>query len=305
MKKSWLAVGTAVCLLLSGCSFLLERSYSSIEPYSDRYWDSAEKDILRAESYQDLVNSLLMLIEQRSEEGEIRFYVPEGEIGLVQAARAKYEVCNETVPGAYFLENLVITVTEGESYCKLSCFMTYREGAQELAAMMALSDINSLVDLLRLAVREGHDSMTAQFISRIPCEEVEIAVEQLWQELYLDALEASGALDPQPPEQQDEPDSDEEQEESVEPGEEPQDETTGNQEEGAGIESGEEPEEEPNGEEPTKPGENSGDGEGDENPTNEPAEEPRTPVVEIPPCPWTIVFYPNTNHAEIVEIRLK
>ena len=37
--KKWLFL-PLLALLLSGCSFLLERSYSVEKPYTDRYWDS-------------------------------------------------------------------------------------------------------------------------------------------------------------------------------------------------------------------------------------------------------------------------
>ena len=71
--------GLALCLamtagLLCGCARLLERSYGITEPYADRYWDSSAEDTLRAETYQDLVNSLLLLVEQKAEEGVIRCY---------------------------------------------------------------------------------------------------------------------------------------------------------------------------------------------------------------------------------------
>ena len=67
MDKRILPILMALCLLCTGCASLLERSYSSVEPYTDRFWDSTAEDTLKAASYQDLVNSLLMLIEQRSE----------------------------------------------------------------------------------------------------------------------------------------------------------------------------------------------------------------------------------------------
>ena len=67
----------AAMLLLSGCASLLERSYSSVEPYINRYWDPVAEDTLKAETKQDLVNTLLMLVEQRAEEGEIRYYAEE------------------------------------------------------------------------------------------------------------------------------------------------------------------------------------------------------------------------------------
>ena len=36
-----------LCLLLTGCAALLERSYSIAEPYSDRYWDSTGRRTTR------------------------------------------------------------------------------------------------------------------------------------------------------------------------------------------------------------------------------------------------------------------
>ena len=72
MKKRILVLALAGCLLLSGCASLLERSYSVVEPYADRYWDASAEDTLRAESYQDLVNTLLLLVEQHADTGLLR-----------------------------------------------------------------------------------------------------------------------------------------------------------------------------------------------------------------------------------------
>ena len=66
--KKWM-LSLPLCLALCGCGMLLERSYSSVEPYANRYWDSGAEDTLRSETYQDLVNSLLLLVEERAEEG--------------------------------------------------------------------------------------------------------------------------------------------------------------------------------------------------------------------------------------------
>ena len=288
MKKRCLALAAAACMLLSGCSSLLERSYSSVEPYTDRYWDSGEADTLKAESYQDLVNSMLMLIERRSEEGVIRYYISNGEDGQVQAARAKYEVCTETLMGSYYLENLVVSVTNGENYCTMTCYMTYREGVQDIDSMMALTDSQSLTDLLRMALREGHDSLTAQFISKVSREEVEQVVQQLWQELYLAELEEELNNNPTPaPEEESEEPTDEEQGETEDPTE---GETS-----------------EPNEGETQEPNEgNEPDGTDEDSEYEEPDEDtPEDPVIEIPPCPWVIIFYPDTQNAQIVEIRLK
>lgn len=311
MKKRILPLILALCLPLSGCAFLLERSYSSVEPYTDRYWDSGAEDTLKAESYQDLVNSLLMLIEQRSEEVVIRYYAPDGTDSYAQAVNAKHEVQNETLLGSYLLSSLSVVYSNNDGYCTLTYHMTYREDAQDISTLMALTDSQSLVDLLRLAVREGHTSLTAQFISKVSRDEVMDAVNRLWQELYLDELEASGALDPQPPE-------DEESDDTVPPedgedtgsGEEngnPEDETESEEDPETGEDSETEGTTEEGGESESGDGsEAGGDAETGEDPeTGEPQDEPVEPVIEFPPCPWTIIFYPNANTAEIVEIVLK
>ncbi len=303
MKKRILSLMLAAILTLSGCAPLLERSYSSVEPYTARYWDSGAEDTLKAESYQDLVNSLLMLIEQRSEEVVIRYYAPDGSDGYTQAVKAKHEVQNETLLGSYLLESLTVIYSSNDGYCTLTYNMTYRDNVQDPSALMALSDSQSLVDLLRLAVREGHASLTAQFISKISREEILDAVNSLWQELYLDELEESGALKPQLPVTEGEENTD------LPP-------TDGSGAEADAGNSGDESETDQNAGEDGEdaeigtsesaenaPENDSENGEGTE--TEEPQEEPVEPVIEFPPCPWKIIFYPDANTAEIVEIVLK
>lgn len=299
MKKRILLLILVVSLTLSGCTSLLERSYSSVEPYTARYWDSGAEDTLKAESYQDLVNSLLMLIEQRSEEVVIRYYAPDGEDGYAQAISAKHEVQNETLLGSYLLSSLTVICANNDGYCTLTYHMTYRENVQDPSALMALTDSESLVDLLRLAVREGHASLTAQFISKVSREEVLEAVNSLWQELYLDELEASGALEALLPEGNDTEQTDPPSKEDS--GEENEDNSSGDNSETAPNteEEGTDTEDLPS-EDPENDAESAENAESGEQP-----EKPLAPVIEFPPCPWDIIFYPDANTAEIVEIVLK
>lgn len=290
MNRKVIVLALSVCLLLlCGCTSLLERSYSSVEPYTDRYWDSGAEDTLKAESYQDLVNSLLLLIEQRREEVVIRYYAPEGTDTYAQAINAKYEIQNETLLGSYLLSRLTLAYTSNTGYCTLTYTMSYRADAQDIATLMALSDSQSLADLLRVAVREGHDSVTAQFISKLSREEVLSAVTSLWQELYLDELEASGFFDP-PPEDIDDPHT----------GEPPTDIT-----DSTASSDGESVDESDTS--PTDP--ENGDGTPEDTPTDgedgetQPSPEDKpVPLIEFPPCPWDIIFYPSADTADTAEI---
>lgn len=264
--RGLLPLALAACLLLCGCASLLERSYSTVEPYTNRYWDSSAEDTLRAESYQDLVNSLLMLVEQQAEEGTIRCY--EEANSYIQAQRARAEVRRETMLGSYLLEKLDFTYQYSASYSTLTYQMTYREDAEALDSIMKISDSQSLVDLLRLAVREEHKKLTARFVYDTPRTEVTDAVEGLWLELCMGEAEPAGDLlteeIPAPEEENGQPEAP--------PAEEPDS----------------QPELPPEGVDPAM-------GVLGAPPLEETA---------LPDCPWAIRFYPDQDAAEVVEILL-
>lgn len=290
MKKNLLRTGgQAVSLLLtaallSGCAVLLERSYSVTEPYADRYWDSSAEDTLRVDTYQDLVNAITLLVTERAEEGVIRCSGEVGEYYMVVAARD--EVRRETPEGSYLLRDLSLSQESGANYNTVTCRMTYREDAEDIDSMMSLSDSQSLVDLLRLAVREEHEKLTVRFSYDTPREDVSGAVESLWQELCRAEMEeaeaeASGELLPE--------DAPAENSAALE---DPQ-------------EAGQPEETEPAGEEPPAAPDGQKDVPGEEPAGEEAPEEPPEETIVYPPCPWQVKFYPNQASADIVEVLLK
>ncbi len=257
----------ALCLL-TGCASPLEgRSYSVEEPYTDRYWDPAAEDTMRAETYQDLVNSLLLLLDQRSEEGTIRYYGDEDAFTVANAARS--EVCRETMMGAYLIDHMTFLMDWQEDYTAYTFTLVYRKDAENVDSLMAISDSQSLADLLRLALREELERLTVSFphetVSR---EEVAQVVDQQWEALYLESLA---------PEEASEETS----------GEAPAPET-------------EQPPEETEAEAETPP--DGPDGEDPAGPEGGEIQEPPPP--EIPPCPWVLRFYPDVDRPGIVELWL-
>lgn len=176
----------ALCLCLTGCSDFLERSYRVVEPYTDRYFASGKEDTLRAESYQDLVNSLLMLVEQETEVGVIEYYQPS--MSQFHSQLACREVLEETALGSYLLSDITAELLYGEQFATLTFHMQYRQGVEPTG--IPLTDTQSLQDLLRVYVREGHSSLTASFSVELSQTEVAAAVDALWQELA-----AEGTLD--------------------------------------------------------------------------------------------------------------
>ena len=99
--KRWIAAAAALCLL-TGCAPLLERSYSTAEPHSSKYWESEAAGTLRAENDQDIVNDLLILIGQHTGSATLRLYnFPDDQAAAEAMERAALEVQQETALGAY------------------------------------------------------------------------------------------------------------------------------------------------------------------------------------------------------------
>ena len=114
--KRWIAAAAALCLL-TGCAPLLERSYSTAEPHSSKYWESEAAGTLRAENDQDIVNDLLILIGQHTGSATLRLYnFPDDQAAAEAMERAALEVQQETALGAYAAEYITY-VSQSQRSC--------------------------------------------------------------------------------------------------------------------------------------------------------------------------------------------
>ena len=161
MRKKFIPLTLALCLTLAGCgNIVLERSYSVSAPHSEVYWENENADTLRADSYQDLVNALLLLLGEHSEEGTVRIYGND-EAAASMAEQACREVQEETALGAYLLEYISYTDAQEHGYYEMRVRLGYRRTAEEQAAIITATSTEALPDLLRLTAREGSLSRIA------------------------------------------------------------------------------------------------------------------------------------------------
>ncbi len=155
MRKKFIALLLALCLSLSGCgNVVLERSYSVSAPHSAVYWENENADTLRADSYQDLVNALLLLLGEHSEEGTVRIYGSD-ENAASMAEQACREVQEETPLGAYLLDYISYTDAQAHGYYEMQVRLGYRRTAEEQAGIITATSTEALPDLLRLTAEEG------------------------------------------------------------------------------------------------------------------------------------------------------
>lgn len=266
-------------LLLLGCAPLLEQDYGSVEPHANRYWEEdAGSDILRAESYQDLVNTLMLLVEEHRDSGTLRLYLTDVDYvsALTMLKRAVTEVREETAIGSYALERLDFDMEElRNSYYQAELRPVYRRTAEDVAAIQETASSGAIYDMLLKAYEEGVPRLTVRY--SYLSEEPEVLLENI----RLLQAELEGYARPADGEEDGESGEDGENGENGAPsGEEGEPETP--------PEDGEDGT--PEGTEPPSP-EDGGDGE-----TEPPPEEREL---------WEVYFYPPRGQRSIVEVFLR
>jgi len=152
----------ALCLL-TGCSALLERTYSTAEPHSSKFWESEAAGTLRAENHQDVVNDLLLLIGQHRETATLRLYNIESDLeaadNLEQAAT---EVQQETPMGAYAVEYITTSSYAQRGYYEVAVHISYRRTLEQLQAVVNATSPEALYSLLAGALDEGKTELAVR-----------------------------------------------------------------------------------------------------------------------------------------------
>lgn len=163
MKKRAGILALACCALLSGCASILDREYSTVEAHSSKFWESEATGTLRAESYQDIVNDLMLLIGQHTEQAVIRLYSYDDGMTVADALeKAAAEVQQETSLGSYAVEYITSSSSAQRGYYELSVQLGYRRTAEQIAAIVNATSVAALPSLLEAAVDEGKTELTVR-----------------------------------------------------------------------------------------------------------------------------------------------
>ena len=160
MKLRILAVLCAV-LLLTGCASLLERTYTSVEPHSSKFWESEAAGTLRAENYQDIVNDLL--IGEHTETATLRLYNYSDDLTVAETLeQAAAEVQQETPMGAYAVEYITSASQPQRGYYEISLQIGYRRTAEQIQAVVNATSTEALPSLLEAALDEGRTELAVR-----------------------------------------------------------------------------------------------------------------------------------------------
>ena len=146
MKLRILAAALCCALLCSGCT-MLERSHSSSSSHVD-YSVTEDSSILRVESYQALVNSLLYFVSEHVGSGTIRLYNYTGNVDA-DLQRACTEV-QETDPlGSYAVNSISYESTRILTYYEVKFNISYGRSIAEVAEIRNVSGVNGVRQALK------------------------------------------------------------------------------------------------------------------------------------------------------------
>ena len=160
MRICWISL--ALCLL-TGCTPLLERTYSTAEPHSSKFWESESAGTLRAENHQDIVNDLLLIFGQHRETATLRLYKFEDDLSVADTMeRAAAEVQQETPMGAYAVEYITSSSQSQRAYHEAAVQISYRRTLEQIQSVVNATSPEALYSLLDNALNEGKSELAVR-----------------------------------------------------------------------------------------------------------------------------------------------
>ena len=169
MGKRWCAALLCAVLACSmtGCGDFLDREWYEVKDHSPTYYEGEGRDVLRADTYQDLVNNILILVGNHAESGTIwLYYAQEGLDAAEAAEKASREVEKDTPMGSYAVSYIQYTVDDtARNYSEIVVTIGYRRTEQQLTGIVHATNISALRDLLADAAAQGLTELVVQFSS--------------------------------------------------------------------------------------------------------------------------------------------
>ena len=162
MRGRWAALLLAA-LLLTGCTPLLAREYSTTEPHSSKFWESEAAGTLRAENYQDIVNDLLLLIGQQTEAATVRLYNFEDDLSVADTLeRAAVEIQEQTPLGAYAVSYITTSSQSQRGYYEIAVKIGYRRSAEQIQSVVNATRPEAVSSLLEAALQDGRTELAVR-----------------------------------------------------------------------------------------------------------------------------------------------
>ena len=150
-RRGLLALLLALALPLAGCAALLERDYTHITPHSAVPATEGDPSILRADSYQELVNALVYFVNLGAEEGTVRLYLDSDQVES-QLEAACLEVVQEDPLGSYAVEFIKYSASRVVTYTQADVSITYRRTREQVSSIVQATGVTAIRGELKSAL---------------------------------------------------------------------------------------------------------------------------------------------------------
>jgi hypothetical protein len=130
---------------------MLDRDYVSVEPH-DQFSDTrTDSSALQAENYQGLVNAIVYLVSQGSEEGVVRLYNYTRDVDT-DLSSACLEVAKKDPLGAYAVDYIKYDFSRIISHYEANVQITYRRTAAQIKSVVSVTGSSAIKGELREAL---------------------------------------------------------------------------------------------------------------------------------------------------------
>ena len=162
MKKRITALFCAAALLLTGCSSMLERESVSVTLHNSAPSTDGSPSILKAGSYQELVNALVYLVDQGQETGTIRVYTDKDDVAG-HLEDACLELIREDPLGAYAVNHISYEISPLVTCSEADVTIDYRRTPQQIASVVPVTGTTAI----RAALKEAMNEYAPEAVLRI------------------------------------------------------------------------------------------------------------------------------------------
>lgn len=189
MKLRILALCLLLSLLLSGCTGLLNRTYSDETPHTQFSDEDKGSDILRAETYEGLVSALLFLISEGEEVGAIRLYEYTGTADQ-DLDTACLEVTQQDPLGAYAVDYIKYDISRVMTYYEAKLKIVYKHSRQQISSVSSVTGSSAILGELREVLPEFQEEKVLRVNYFDPTMQADSVVSMV-EEAYYDVPEGA------------------------------------------------------------------------------------------------------------------
>ncbi len=186
-----IALALLFCFFLSGCTGILNRSYSSHEPHAQFSDGGKDSDVLQAESYQGLLSALLYLVGQGETSGVIRLYNYTGPAEQDLDA-AYWDIMEKDPMGSYALDYITYELSRVMSYYEVELkTISYRRSLEQINAIVSVTGANAIPGELGKHFAEFNEEAVfrvSYFDPNLGVEDIKALVEEAYYEWPESAL---------------------------------------------------------------------------------------------------------------------